>query len=121
MNTLNDLAPSLRVPRLRAAVLLVTVATFALGLGCAATPACRKGAKGDIVTGARTAGEAVKTGAETGVEGVKAAGKTVGGWVEGGSPEAKEKWNEGKQDTKETAHAGAADVDREASVPTCKD
>ena len=90
-------------------------------IGCAATPACRKGAKGDVVLGARTAGEAVKTGAETGVEGVKTAGRTVGGWVEGGSKEAKEEWNKGKHETKETAHEGAADVNREASVPTCSD
>lgn len=90
-------------------------------IGCAATPACRKGPKGDVALGARTAGEAVKTGAETGVEGVKTAGRAVGGWVEGGSKEAKEEWNKGKQETKETAHEGAADVDREASVPTCKD
>lgn len=107
--------------RLRAAILLFAGGVFVAGLGCAATPACRKGAKGDIAMGARTAGEAVKTGAETGVEGVKAAGKAVGGLVEGGTAEAKEKWNEGKQDTKATAHEGAADVDREASVPACKD
>jgi len=112
---------SRKTSTLRAALLLLAGAVFVGGLGCAATPACRKGAKGDIAMGARTAGEAVKTGAETGVEGVKAAGKAVGGWVEGGSAEAKEKWNEGKQDTKATANEGAANVDREASVPICKD
>ena len=104
-------------------VLSSAVLAFGLGIliGCAATPACRKGAKGDVVMGARTAGQAVETGAKTGVEGVKTAGRAVGGWVEGGSKEAKEEWNKGKQETKETAHEGAADVDREASVPVCPD
>jgi hypothetical protein len=97
----------------------VLVGGLGILIGCAATPACRKGAKGDVVLGARTAGEAVKTGAETGVEGVKTAGRAVGGWVEGGSKEAKEEWNKGKHETKETARDGAADVDREASVPVC--
>lgn len=121
MNHSEHAASSRETPMLRTEILLFAGAVFVGGLGCAATPACRKGAKGDIVMGARTAGEAVKTGAETGVEGVKTAGKAVGGWVEGGSSEAKEKWNEGKQETKATAHEGAADVDREASVPACRD
>ena len=99
----------------------VLVGGLGILIGCAATPACRKGAKGDVVMGARTAGEAVKTGAKTGVEGVKTAGRAVGGWVEGGSKEAEEEWNKGKQETKATAHEGAADVDREASVPLCAD
>jgi hypothetical protein len=98
---------------------VVLISGLGIVVGCAATPACRKGAKGDLALGARTAGEAVKTGAETGVEGVKTAGRTVGGWVEGGSKEAKEEWKEGKQETKETAREGAADVHREATVPTC--
>jgi hypothetical protein len=98
---------------------VVLVSGLGIVLGCAATPPCRQGAKGDVMLGARTAGQAVKTGAETGVEGVKTAGRTVGGWVEGGSKEAKEEWKEGKEDTKETAHDGAADVRREATVPEC--
>jgi hypothetical protein len=103
---------------LRSAALL---GGLGIAVGCAATPACRKGAKGDVVMGARTAGEAVETGAKTGVEGVKAAGRAVGGWVEGGSKEAKEEWNKGKEDTKATANEGASDVNREASVPVCND
>jgi hypothetical protein len=63
----------------------------------------------------------VETGAQTGVEGVKAAGRAVGGWVEGGSKEAKEEWKKGKEDTKAEAREGAAEVDREASVPVCND
>jgi hypothetical protein len=105
----------------RALFTAVLVGGLGILVGCAATPACRKGAKGDVALAARTSGEAVKTGAETGVEGVKTAGRAVGGWVEGGSKEAKEEWNKGKQDTKATAHEGAADVDREASVPVCND
>lgn len=93
-----------------------------VSLGCASTPPCRKGgAKGAVVTGARTAGDAVETGAKTGVEGVKAAGRAVGGWVEGGTDEAKEEWNQGKADTKATAREGAAEVDQEASVPVCEE
>ena len=98
---------------------IVLVSGLGIVLGCAATPPCRQGAKGDVVLAARTAGEAVKTGAETGVEGVKTAGRTVGGWVKGGSKEAKEEWKEGKQETKETAREGADEVHREATVPTC--
>lgn len=105
----------------RAIFTVALVGGLGIVLGCAATPTCRKGAKGDVALGARTAGEAVKTGAETGVEGVKTAGRAVGGWVEGGSKEAKEEWNKGKQETKATAREGAADVDREASVPQCSD
>ena len=104
----------------RALVSAALVGGLGILIGCAATPPCRQGAKGDVVMGARTAGEAVKTGAETGVEGVKTAGRAVGGWIEGGSKEAKEEWKKGKHETKETAHDGAADVDREASVPECK-
>ncbi len=106
---------------LRTVTLLFVGAIFVGGLGCAATPACRKGPKDDVAMGARTAGEAVKTGVTTGVEGVKAAGSAVGGFVEGGSDEAKKEWKEGKQETKATAREGSADVDREASVPNCKD
>jgi hypothetical protein len=130
--TLFSMNGTLRVPArpasiswMRAAPRALQGAMVIIGLGilvgCAATPPCRQGAKGDVVLAARTTGEAVETGAKTGVEGVKAAGRTVGGWVEGGSDEAKEKWKEGKQDTKETAHEGAADTRREATVPTCKD
>ena len=125
-STKNDTTSSTRTsPWKRAALGMLRSAVILGGLGivvgCAATPACRKGAKGDVVMGARTAGEAVETGAKTGVEGVKAAGRAVGGWVEGGSKEAKEEWNKGKEDTKAKANEGAADVDREASVPVCND
>lgn len=92
-----------------------------VSVGCASTPPCRKGAKGAVVTGARTAGEAVETGAKTGVEGIKAAGRAVGGMVEGGAGEAKKEWNKGKADTDATAREGAAEVDKEANVPVCEE
>jgi hypothetical protein len=114
-------APAWRRVTRRALGSALLVGGLGILVGCAATPACRKGAKGDVVMGARTAGEAVETGAKTGVEGVKTAGRAVGGWVEGGSKEAKEEWKKGKQETRATAREGAADVDREASVPACRD
>jgi hypothetical protein len=97
------------------------VAGLGVSLGCAATPACRRGATGDVAMAGRTAGEAVETGAKTGVEGVKTAGRAAGGYIEGGSKEGKEEWNKGKAETKETAHEGAAETKKEASVPVCKD
>lgn len=93
-----------------------------LGIGCAATPPCRPaGAKGAVVLGARTAGEAVEAGAETGVEGIKTAGRAAGGMVEGGSDKAEEEWNKGKVETKAEGREGSAEVEREASVPVCKE
>ena len=113
--SMNTNAPPSRPATL---ALLLGVAA-ALSLGCAASPACRKGPKDDVTVGARTAGEAVKTGAVTAVEGVKTAGEAVGGWFKGGSEEAKEKWNEGKKETKETAKDGSKEVKKEADVPPC--
>lgn len=105
--------------KLSAAALVIGLG---VSLGCASTPTCRQGgAKGAVVTGARTAGDAVETGAKTGVEGVKAAGRTVGGWVEGGEDEASAEWNKGKAETRATAREGATEVDQEASVPVCED
>jgi hypothetical protein len=120
MSTTSD-----RTTRVLGALRTLGAAALVIGLGvsmgCASTPQCRKGAKGAVVTGARTAGDAVETGAKTGIEGVKAAGRTVGGWVEGGEDEAKEEWNKGKAETNATARGGAAEVDKEASVPECEE
>lgn len=95
---------------------------FALAAaGCAsAPPPCRKSPSDDLAVGARTGAEAAKTGARTGVEGVKTAGKAVGGLFSGGPEEAKTKWNEGKQATKDEAREGASQVDESASVPRCE-
>ena len=80
---------------------------------------CRESAGDDVKMGARTGVEGVKTGVKTGVEGVKTFGSAVGGWVEGGSDEARREWNEGKRETKKTANEGAAETDKAASVPEC--
>jgi hypothetical protein len=69
--------------------------------------------------GAKTGIAGAKTGIETGVEGVKAVGKTVGGFVEGGSDQARREWQQGKADTKRAAHAGAGDTKQEAKSPDC--
>lgn len=116
----NRTSPWTRAAR-RAIQSVILVGGLGIVVGCAASPACRKGPKDDVAVAARTTGEAVETGAKTGVEGVKAAGRAVGGWVEGGSKEAKEEWNKGKEDTKATANAGASDVKTESSVPVCND
>jgi hypothetical protein len=66
--------------------------------------------------GANTGVAGAKTGVTTGVEGVKTFGKAVGGFVEGGSEEAKKKWQEGKAETKRTAHEGADETKRESTL-----
>jgi hypothetical protein len=73
----------------------------------------------DVEQGAKTAGASAELGGRTAVEGVKTAGKTVGGFVEGGSDEAKEKWNEGKEDTRETARSGAKKVQTASTTRPC--
>ena len=98
------------------------VAGLGFTVGCASDPACRKaGTRGAIVTGARTAGEAMEEGAKTAVEGVKTGGKAVGGFVEGGAPKAESEWNKGKAETKEVAREGAEEIDEEANLPICKE
>jgi hypothetical protein len=64
--------------------------------------------------GAKTGVSGAKTGVLTGVEGVKAAGRSVGGFVEGGSDQAHREWQQGKADTKRTAHEGAAETKQES-------
>jgi hypothetical protein len=72
------------------------------------------GAEGGVTTGARTGVEGAKTGVETGVAGVKQLGSATAGLVEGGSGEAKSRWNEGKRETKHTAREGASHTKQEA-------
>jgi hypothetical protein len=69
--------------------------------------------------GASTGVAGAKTGVKTGIEGVKTFGKAVGGLVEGGSDEAKRKWDEGKAETKRTAHEGADETRSESHSPNC--
>lgn len=87
--------------------------------GCGSSHAPARSAGNCVKKGARTAVAGAKTGVKTGVEGVKTAGKAVGGLVEGGPDEAREKWQEGKADTKRTAHEGADETKRESQAPDC--
>lgn len=96
-------------------------------LACVGACASQKDAKepespcrSRLEKGGRTAAAGAKTGAKTGVEGVKTFGRSVGGLFEDGSAGAKREWKNGAQQTKKTAHEGAAEVDDEASTPRCK-
>jgi hypothetical protein len=80
---------------------------------------CSRGPDDEVERAVKTAAVGVKTGAETGVEGVKTAGAAVGGFVQGGSTEASERWNDGKQSTRATAREGASDVSATAQAPDC--
>lgn len=98
------------------------VVGFVAMLGAASCSSHKAPARsaGDCVKkGVRTGVAGAKTGVTTGVEGVKAAGKTVGGFVEGGSDEARRRWQEGKADTKRAAHSGAEETAQEANAPDC--
>ena len=79
----------------------------------------RCGAEDDAAHAARTAGEAAKTGGKTAWEGLKTAGTAVGGLFEGGTEEAKARWEDGKSRTKETAEEGAADTNAVAADDPC--
>jgi hypothetical protein len=111
---------------MRCVLMLVFCSSFGVA-GCkkdkpAAAPAetqCREDVGDDVATGAKTGVSGAKTGVTTGVEGVKTFGSSAAGLVEGGSDEAKKRWNEGKKDTKATAHEGAAETKHEAQTPKC--
>jgi hypothetical protein len=68
-----------------------------------------------VEMGAKVGVAGAKTGVTTGVEGVKTVGKAVGGFVEGGSDGAQREWNQGKVETKRTAHQGADEVKQESN------
>lgn len=100
----------------------VLVLAFVAMLGAASCSSHKAPARsaGDCVKkGVRTGVAGAKTGVTTGVEGVKAAGNAVGGLFEGGSDEARQKWHEGKADTKRAAHSGAQGTAQEANAPDC--
>src|SRR5690349_18892440 len=86
-----------------ARVLALAIASAGGSLSCHSSSKPTKTAEQCTKMGARTGVAGAKTGVKTGVEGVKAVGKTVGGWVEGGSEEAKREWQEGKSETKRAA------------------
>jgi len=99
---------------------LVMAVTLALGISaCGSSKEPAKSAVNCSKTGANTGVAGAKTGVTTGVEGVKTFGKAVGGFVEGGSDEAKKQWAEGKEETKRTAHEGRDETKREANSPDC--
>ena len=78
------------------------------------------GPEDDVERGANTAVEGAKTGGATAWEGTKTFGKSVGGFVEGGSDEAKQEWNEGKEQTKETARKRSAETKSAARTRPCR-
>ncbi|HTJ81175.1 MAG TPA: hypothetical protein VL400_05605 [Polyangiaceae bacterium] len=95
---------------------LVALAAFAAG--------CHSKTADDVEpcvkTTAETVGQAAKTGGETAVAGLETAGTAVGGLFEGGTSEAKKKWDAGKQKTRETARGDAADTKAAGQQVDCK-
>lgn len=73
----------------------------------------------DVEQGARTVGAGAEAGGRTAVEGVKTFGGAVGGWLEGGSDEAKKEWEAGKEKTRATAKRGAGKVNSAATTRPC--
>jgi hypothetical protein len=105
----------------------IAIALWAAATGCKssgsapeASSPCREGPEDDVAMGAKTGVAGAKTGLKTGLEGVKALGGAGVGLVEGGSSEAKTRWKEGKQETRQTANEGAAETRRKGSTPRCK-
>ena len=110
---------------MRMFLVLTLVVAAALGCGsrskgAASPPACRDDAVDDAEVGVRTGAQGAKTGAKTAVEGVKTFGSATAGLVEGGTDEAKARWKEGAEQTKETAHEGGAETKKRSKVPRCK-
>lgn len=73
-----------------------------------------------VEKGARTGVAGAKTGVITGVEGVKTFGKAVGGFVEGGSDQARREWQQGKQETRSVARGGAQETRGAARSGDCR-
>jgi hypothetical protein len=97
------------------------VAAFvsALATGCHSSRPPAKTAGNCTKMGARTGVAGAKTGVKTGVEGVKTAGGAVGGFFTGGTEGASRKWNEGKANTRNTAHEGAGETSGESHSGDC--
>jgi hypothetical protein len=100
------------------ALLAVALASACGGSERKASAPC--GPEKDVEHAGRTGVEGAKTGVTTGVEGVKTFGDATAGLFEGGSDEAKRRWREGKERTKETAHEGAASTRAAARSAPCK-
>ena len=108
-----------RYAAMRNLAVMVLVA-LAVGISsCGSSQGPAKSAANCTKKGVNTAAAGAKTGVTTGVEGVKAVGKAAGGFVEGGSDEAKKKWREGKEETKRTAHEGAEETKSESKATDC--
>ncbi len=103
----------------RAITLLIAVSFVLAACGSSSGSSPPRTASQCAKMGAKTGWAGAKTGVKTGVEGVKAAGKAVGGFVEGGSDEARKEWQQGKEETRRAAHSGAADVKQEADSNDC--
>lgn len=80
---------------------------------------CRRDTEDDIKNAGATGIEGVKTGARTTAEAGRMVGRTTAGLVTGGTNEAGKRWDEGKEDVSDTAHAGGAKTSDQASVPRC--
>jgi hypothetical protein len=113
----SHMTPKKRRFRVPGAALMIAVAAWSCGSGGQKSPARTAGQCAKM--GAKTGVAGAKTGVVTGVEGVKAVGKTVGGFVEGGSDEARREWQQGKDETRRAAHSGAGEVKEEAHAPDC--
>lgn len=73
-----------------------------------------------IETTGGAVGSAAKTGGETAVAGVTTLGESIGGLFDGGTDEAKKKWDSGAAKTKTTAKGGGADTKGAAKAVDCK-
>jgi hypothetical protein len=95
-------------------------------LGCSETPEAKSpaddpcGPGDDVEQAANTAESGAKTGASTAIAGVEQFGKSVGGFVEGGKEGAKEEWNAGGDNTKQTAKKGAGETRTAAKTKPCR-
>jgi hypothetical protein len=68
---------------------------------------------------ADTVGSAAKTGGTTAWEGMKTFGESVGGFVTGGTEEAKKKWKKGEKQTGDTAREGGKETHETADGSPC--
>ena len=103
-----------RAAAILASVLALTACGSSSSSSAPAESRYGAGLEEDLTTAGRTGAKGAETGAKTGVEGVKAFGDATVGLVEGGQAEAKTRWQEGKQTTKQTARGGAAETKQEA-------
>jgi hypothetical protein len=97
----------------RFAVFSMTTVLGAAACGSDAKPAAKTAGR-CAEMGAKVGFAGAKTGVTTGVEGVRTFGRAAGGLVESGSDGAQREWNQGKAETKRTAHQGADEVKQQS-------